>query len=293
MPRVIDPTGCIVFCEGRPGSLDDMLLHHLIPGGQALIQPVGGKQAMRAFIEGYLGTYRDEPPRYLGFRDRDFDFEPSSKPQLIRIPGEKPIWTSYRAAIENYLIDSDLIWRYWNERRDAPAWQHGSPPSRDEIESYIQKSARELADYQAVRWALARLKPGPRWPEVRTTWLESSGKLPSSLVYDDCLVQARQLVVDFQDRTQGVTVSRLEKQAEQYRSHFGDESFFQKRAYLVWFHGKDHLACLCRRLAPNFPRRHYVSWAAEQVDVGKHPDLQQLLRLIKGSNANREGQHRG
>jgi hypothetical protein len=280
MPRVLDPSSQIIFCEGRPDSLDDLFLNHLVPGGRGFIQPVGGKQAMRAFIEGYLGTYPGASPRYLGFRDRDFDFEPPSDPQLIRLPGEKPIWTSHRAAIENYLIDADLIWKYWSERKSAPAWRHGPPLSKDEIESYIEQSARDLADYQAVRWALASLKPGPRWPEIRTTWLDSSGKLPSSLAYDDCLDQARQLVTTFQDQIRNITVDHLKASSERYRAQFTGEAFFQEGAYLIWFHGKDHLACLCRRLAPNFPRRHYESWAAEQVDVSRHFDLQQLRDLI-------------
>jgi|GEM_PF-1960712 len=50
---------------------------------------------------------------------------------------------------------------------------------------------------------------------------------------------------------------------------------------LVWFHGKDHLVKLCRRLTDNFPRRHYAAWAAEHVDVRKHPDLQQLVEQLE------------
>ncbi len=206
MPQVLDPHICIVFCEGRPGSLDDLFLHHLIPPGRAFIRPVGGKQAMRAFIEGYLGAYVGAVPRYLGFRDRDFDFEPPPDPQPIRLPGEKPIWVSYRAAVENYLIDADLIWEYWEERKDTPAWQHGPPLSKDEIESRIHESARALVGYQAVRWALASLKPGPRWPELRTTWLAGSGRLPPSLAYGDCLEEAHRLVAEFRGRMQEVDV---------------------------------------------------------------------------------------
>ena len=99
MTRVVDPASGIIFCEGRPGSLDDLLLGHLMPAGRALIQPAGGKQGIRAFIEGYLGSYPGAQPSYLAFRDRDFDFEPPERPHLIRLPGEKPIWLSYRAAI--------------------------------------------------------------------------------------------------------------------------------------------------------------------------------------------------
>jgi hypothetical protein len=47
---------------------------------------------------------------------------------------------------------------------------------------------------------------------------------------------------------------------------------------------KDHLVLLCRRLAANFPRRHYAEWAAEHIDVDQHPDLQQLVDLAEGEN---------
>lgn len=280
MAYVIDPTLRIVFCEGRPNSLDDLLLNHLLPAGSALIKPLGGKHGIRAYIEGYLGTYHeDAQPAYLGFRDRDFDAEPPTQPQLIRLKGTKPIWLSYRAAIENYLIDAELIQQYWMERENTPGWQHGPAMTTDEIEEHIVESARELADYQAVRWALARLKPGPRWPEVSTTWTMGSGFIPQSLNYNDCLEEACRLSVSFQEQVQNVQSQQLQDYAEAYRERFSDDQFFEQHEYLAWFHGKDHLAQLCRRLAPNFPRRHYASWAAEHVNAKKHPDLQQLVAL--------------
>lgn len=282
MPHVVDPSLRIIFCEGRPGSLDDLLLWHLLPAGQVLIQPVGGKYGMRAFIEGYLGSYPTSQPDYLGFRDRNFDVEPPERPQLIRLPGEKPIWLSHRAAIENYLIDADLLRQYWTERESAPGWAHGPALSTDEIEDHIRESARELANYQAVRWSLAKLKPGPRWPKVRTTWTkDGSGDIPTSLAYEDCLEQACQLVASFQNQIQGIHPDRLQEYAEAYCQRFNDNHFFEEPGYLVWFHGKDHLVQLCCRLAPNFPRRHYAAWAAEHLDVHKYPDLQQLAALAR------------
>lgn len=279
MPRVLDPASRIIFCEGRPGSLDDLLLRYLMPG-RVFIQPVGGKRGMRAFIEGYLGSYSGSNLDYLGFRDRDFDIEPPERPQLIRLPGEKPLWLSHRAAIENYLIDADLLRWYWTERDSTPGWAHGPALPTDEIEGHIRESARELVDYQAVRWALAKLKPGDRWPEVNTTWTRGSGFIPSSLDYDGCLAQARRLVTSFQEQAQDVHPGRLPEYAEAYRGRFNDRRFLESRGYLTWFHGKDHLVQLCHRLAPNFPRRHYADWAAEHVDVRKHPDLQQLVTLV-------------
>lgn len=283
MPPVIDPALKIVFCEGRPGSLDDLLLGHLMPVGGALIKPVGGKRGMQAFIEGYLGSYPtgSQQPEYLGFRDRDFDVEPSDEPELIRLWGEKPIWLTHRAAIENYFIDADLIWRYWVERENAPAWAHGPALPVVDIEQHIRESARELLDYQAVRWALARLKPGSRWPDVHTTWTGGSGDMPLSLTYDDCLEEACQLITIFQENIENVRHDLFRSSAQAYRERFSTESFFESHRYLFWFYGKDHLVQLCRRLSRDFPRRPYARWAAENVDVDKHPDLQQLVDFIK------------
>jgi hypothetical protein len=282
MAHVTDPVLHIVFCEGQPGSLDNLLLAHLLPIGYAEVKPLGGKHGMRAYIEGYLDTYpADAQPSYLGFRDRDFDAEPPKQPQLIRLHGEKPIWLSYRATVENYLVDADLIRQYWTERENAPGWAHGPALSTDEIENHIAESARELADYQAVRWALTKLKPGDHWPGVSTTWTAGSGAIPPSLEYDQCLAQASQLVLSFQQEIQDIHPNHLQTCAETYRERFADHHFFERAQHLIWFHGKDHLVLLCRRLSPNFPRRHYANWAAEHVDIQKHPDLQQLVTLVR------------
>ncbi len=284
MSHIVAPSVKIIFCEGQPGSFDVLLLASLIEGGQVV--PVGGKHGMPAFIEGYLGSYPPATqPNYLAFRDRDFDIEPPESPELIGLPGIKPIWLSHRAAIENYFIDRNLLRQYWTERENTPGWAHGPAPPIDEIEAHIRESARELIDYQAVRWGLAQLKPGPRWPEIRTSWTKyGSGDIPPSLDYDDCLAQAHQLVTSFQNQIKNIYSERLQEYAEIYHERFNDHHFLEKRGYLVWFHGKDHLVKLCRRLAPNFPRRHYANWAAEHVDVDKHPDLKQLADLAKGAN---------
>jgi hypothetical protein len=181
---------------------------------------------MRGFIEGYLGSYPiKKQPSYVGFRDRDFDQEPSETSALIRLPGQKPIYLSHRAAVENYLIDAGLIHRYWKEREGAPAWQYGPAPPEDEIQDHIQESARELIGYQAVRWALSRLKPDSRWPEIRTSWTGGSGDIPSSLDYDDCLAQACQLVTSFQDQVRQVRSDALRENAKAYHKRFNAPSF--------------------------------------------------------------------
>jgi hypothetical protein len=269
----------VVFCEGKPDSLDYLLLNRLLPVGRVRIRPVGDKYGLRAFIQGYLATYPpDTQPAYIAFRDRDFDAEPPDVPQLI--PLKAPAWMTYRASIENYLIDAALLHRYWHEREQTPAWRYGPALPVDAIETRIMESAADLTDYQAVRWALARLKPGACWPEIRTTWTkDGSGDLPPSLIFADCLAQARELVASFQDQLRDIHPSQLQEYADVYRQRFHEQSFREHREYLKWFHGKDHLTRLCHRLAPNFPRKHYEYWAAEHVEVQNYPELQQLVAL--------------
>jgi hypothetical protein len=277
MARVTAPSSRLVFCEG---DLDSVLLHQIIPTGKAEIKATGGKHGMRAFIEGHLFGYGTSQPVYLGFRDRDFDAEPPDTPQLIRLlPATKPIWMSYRACIESYFIDSQLLHDYWTESAVGPAWGHGAPPTVEVIEEHILRSARELAEYQAIRWALAKLKPGTRWPEVETTWTEGSGHLPTSLAYDICLTEARKLVDGFVSQASNVSLAELDDKATAYRDRFKSEDFYSRREYLAWYHGKDLLAYLTKHLTPSFPSRHYSSWAASHVDFGRHPDLRQLVEM--------------
>lgn len=273
----------IVFCEGKGDSLDSLLLKNILPVGKVRIQPIGGKHSLPAYIQGYIGAAnRQGSPHYVAFRDRDFDKEPEpTTPVLLQLRANLPIYMSYRAAIENYLIDVDLIHTYWSERQNTPKWQHGPVKSREMIAQAILDAALELSDYQAIRWALAKLKPGNRWPEINTTWIQDgSGNLPQILVYSTCLAEAKRLVDSFRGDIQGVDSTRLETFAEEFRQRFTSPTFLEKQGYLVWFHGKDLMKLLCKRLSPNFPRNNYLEWAAQHVDITKHPDLQSLLSLI-------------
>ena len=95
MATVTDPSIRLIFCEGQPDSLDSMLLNR-IKSSNSQINPVGGKFAMRAFIQGRMSGYSpDRCPDCVGFRDRDFDMDPPATSQLIRFPGKTPIWLTY------------------------------------------------------------------------------------------------------------------------------------------------------------------------------------------------------
>ena len=227
------------------------LLNRLLHGKPptTVIQPAGGKYQLRDFMRGRLAV-ETTAPNYLAFRDRDFDAEPPPQTALIQFRSGEPIYMSHRAAIENYLIDSALIHRYWNENSNTgPGWKHGQSPGGADLRSWMDEAARHLISYQSVRWALASLKPSDRWPEVNTTWTEGSGHLPSSLDEPDCLDQAKVLVRDFSSKTAKVSEVKLLDSYARFFSEFSVPQFLANADYLVWFHGKD-LRKAMQRLRP-------------------------------------------
>jgi hypothetical protein len=272
----------LVFCEGGSESLDIRLLNRLLLGHpNALVVPVGGKWGIRAFMDGHLSTFpANSQPEFVAFRDRDFDAVPGTTPKLIELPGVKPIFLSHRACVENYLLDAELIHEYWDRNRETPKWSHGASPGADQILEWMETAAKEIADYQAVRWALSRLKPGKRWPEVPTTWTDGSGDLPRSLQRDDCLPQARRLIESFERVTKGVSEKLFDQQVEQYLNQFGLPSFWEHRDYRIWFHGKDLQKAMQRSRPDRISLKHFFSWAVDQVAWGEHPDLLELAEKI-------------
>ena len=282
MTTVTGPSVRLLFCEGQPDSLDSALLNR-IKSPDSLISPVGGKYGMGAFIQGRMASYKpDQCPDCLGFRDRDFDMEPPANLELIRfsrLHSKTPIWLTYRACVESYFIDAELLHDYWTQSATGPLWQHGPTPQVQEIQDKILQAARELADYQATRWALAKLKPGPRWPEIETTWTDGSGHLPRSLAFNDCLAEANRIISEFIAQVSGITIERFEQEAEEYRIRFTQDDFYSRQLFLIWFHGKDLLTQLSRHLASNFSHKHYAAWAVNHISLGQHLDLQQLSTL--------------
>lgn len=282
----------IVFCEGVANGLDTTLLNYRIipPGEQALIKPVGGKHTMRAFIEGYLANFEKDTPNYLGFRDRDFDIPPPDQPQLIRLIGDKEIWTTYRACIESYFVDALLLHEYWSNSSQGPNWKYDLPPEIEIFEEFITNAASKLAEYQAVRWSLANLKPGRRWPEIKTTWTKrGSGQLPTYMDYQNCFKEASKLVNIFLEEVSSITIQKLEEEAKKYLEFFYNEDFYTQRKYLIWFQGKDLLAqvsneiqgyLLKNNLPSNFPIKSYTQWAAKNLNIDMYTDLQELVEKI-------------
>jgi hypothetical protein len=230
MAAVTDPSVRLFFCEGK---LDSLLLNRMVPLSKGEIRSTGGKRSMRAFIRGHLAGYSPErQPECVGFRDRDFDIEPPERQELIRLRGETPIWLTFRACIESYFVDAELVHDYWTASAGSPNWGHGNPPSADEIREKVIESARELAEYQAIRWALAKLKPCSRWPEIETTWTGESGRLPASLTFGDCLNQASRLVREFVAAVSQINAAKLEEEHMSIGAVFPNQIFIQRSCLL-------------------------------------------------------------
>jgi len=280
--HVTGPGTKLLFCEGTPDSYDYGLLDSMLIGRPptVVLVPLGGKHGIRAFVQGRLSAYRARPD-YLVFRDRDFDAEPPADVRLIALAADRPIWLSYRTAIENYLLDPALIHRYWEgSYRTGPSWSYGDSPGQDDLRTWMDGAASEIACYQAVRWALASLKPTDRWPEVNTTWTEGSGDLPTSLAEDECLSQAKRLVSDFCGQVGQVSEARLLESYERFSEQFSSPHFAQRDDYLVWFHGKDLMKAMQRRRQNAISMGSYCGWAVKRLDWTQYADLRELSGKI-------------
>jgi hypothetical protein len=273
--------GKLLFCEGKPDSLDYAILSRLVNQSVTII-PAEGKQGLKAFAKGRLSSYSRQSslPRYLIFRDRDFDASPPNSPQLIPLASGNQLVCTYRVCIENYVLEATLLHQYWRDRAITPKWQYGPSPTLEDLKNWIETGARSISDYQAVRWALASLIPTSGWPKVETS-LKGSGELPQSLQLDDCKKVAEQLIAKFEDAAKPVNLASFEHALEKYLTQFGSLLFWQNQDYLVWFHGKD-LKKAMQKLQPKWiSLDKFCEWAATKMDYRQHPDLMELSERIQ------------
>jgi hypothetical protein len=277
----------VIFCEGDRNSLDKSLLDRILQqypiANTPEIVPAGGKFAFTEVAKGYFFPSELSEQTYLIFRDRDFDAIPTTEPQLIQLDR---MYLTHRACIENYLLDAELIHSYWQEkyekRQESPKpWGHGDSPGVEEIATWISESAGSLIDYQAVRWALGDLLRDPRSRKnLKTTWTGESGKLPSSLTLADCQTEAEELIKQFRQALNAVTLERFQESLTKYQQQFAQAEFWQQQQYLIWFHGKDIQKAMQNQ------RQHYISlkscmkWAIPQLNIAQYPDFLELKDKI-------------
>ncbi|VXD16300.1 conserved hypothetical protein [Planktothrix serta PCC 8927] len=283
--------GKIIFCEGKDTSLDYQLLSKIIAdiSGFNTIVPVGGKFNFSLFSQGYFARYETINQPYIFFSDRDFDVKPTSNIQLLLFANNQSRFLSYRACIENYFLDADLIHNYWLEkfqgRQENPTttWAYGDSPGIDKISEWIQNSAMSLKNYQSVRWALGDLtNMGAARRQLRTTWTGKSGQLPNSLTLQDCKTQALEMISEFRQAVETVTPEEFENRLNLYHQQFDQEEFWIEKQYLIWFHGKDIQKEMQRQQNKYISlNKEFFKWAIQNLDINQHPDLIQLRERIR------------
>ncbi len=220
----------IIFCEGKQRSLDAQLLERVLetlPAERPTIVPCGSKFSFSLFAQGYFSPQEIGSQKYLVFRDRDFDAKPSEEVRLIQLDSQSVLLT-HRACIENYFLDPDLIHGYWREKyiekQNYPIfkWAHKDSPGINRIAQWMENAAKSLQDYQAVRWALGDLLfSSPTRTHLKTTWTDGSGDLPSSLALVDCRTEARELINQFRQAVETVTLDRFEASLANYSNRQG------------------------------------------------------------------------
>ena len=286
-------SGKIIFCEGKPSSLDYRLLNRVVdslPGDRCTIVPAGSKFGFSTFAEGYFSGKTAVNQKYIVFRDRDFDVQPTPNCGLLQLDnrsGNKPVALSYRTCVENYLLDADLIDTYWtekyNEKQENPVfkWGHQNSPGVDRISESIETSARNLQHYQAVRWALGDLvNMRPAREQLKTTWTKK-GNLPESLILQDCKDQALELINKFRLAVGEVTGEKFEDNLVSYQQRFNQEEFWTEKQYLIWFNGKDIQKEIQRQDSKYISLNSFFDWAIRKLDINQHRDLIELRTKIE------------
>lgn len=225
------PVGKIfLFCEGR---LDALFLRNLLGTIRIEIQPLGSKYGFPDRIEGYKKSYGNDQTdnlSYLAIRDRNFDFPPPSSPQLITVNAGQNIFAFSRASVESYFIATEIIQQYQEYLKQSPKGAYPDPLPIKELEATMVEAAREIADYQAVRWGLASIKPSGQqyWPRLKSSW-ERDGELPRILDFDGCLHEARKFFIDeYEKPTINMKWNTVEEKSHEYRDKFNKESFYSQ-----------------------------------------------------------------
>ena len=275
-----------LFCEGNDKSLDKIVLNSLQPKGKVItVQPFGGVRGYTPYIEGFSDGIKDfvgslgTAYAMIAFRDRDFDYPvPHGVPTLIRI---KPtVFAGYRTTIENYLLDSEVLFKFARDRHiDIP---FASVETMKE--SAFDQAARDIAYFQAARYALGSItnnkaQQKQNFKSNKGGFLKS-GDLPSSLDMEDCRSSAHQVISEFQGEAQKYSIEAFDAEFQRYAVAFSDPSFISEGKYLIYFQGKD-LATAMKKYLPSFPFETYYKTAAKNFDSTKFEDLVEFKRILE------------
>lgn len=262
---------CRIYCEGKSGSHDNDILEKILDNLRPNIEikPIGGKRgskAIMAYIEGQ-GLTATSANDYLMFRDRDFD-QPVPSQEKLTMDGH--VLFSYRTTIENYLLDSRMMFDFDIEKGT------GLFASVSDAENLMKDASYDIKDYQAVRHALGVLREGATFG---TRWTAKDGILPTMLGLNECMIEAYNLIHTAQNKTNRWNEVELRQEVEHFLSIF-DNDFFNRQDYLVWFQGKDLAKSICNRLN-NFDMKSYYEFAKSRFDYTMFADLVELRTIVE------------
>ncbi len=271
-----------VFCEGTPNSLDASLLDRVVPSGVQIV-PSHGKGGLTRFVEGYFSTAETSSPKFIIFRDRDFDVEPSHDGLISQENGKKTVFLTNRTCIESYFLDGSLFHQYWEYVfENSFSWRFGRPPGVKALEDRFYEMAWNLRDYQAVRWSLARLKPQPRWPSIANQLDRPTHELDRLLVRQDCIDGAERLIERFHGEISNISKETFHQHLEHYSRFFNEKTFWNGFQYKQYFSGRDILNHLENHPSEPWPfMSGYLSWAVRNIQWRDFADFVELSEKIE------------
>ncbi len=291
MSNVIGTSVKLLFCEGKT---DVQFLNKFVKeDSTTTVVEIGDKKAIPSFVRGYTGNRTVD--NYIALRDRDLDFSP---PDVIGlIPTDKKyLFTTHRAALENYWFDGRLIAQYLAWLNQTPNYRNRglTPPDETFIKSKIREAAQNIRNYTAARWALADLKRTLGKTELRDKWLENSGDLPNDLSPEHSCRMAAALLERFRHQASGADTEIFEEHFRRYQLRFDTTEFYDRDLHLVWFHGKDMRTAFgsCFSSSPemkgwNFAFTKYceafcnLEFTELKFDLEPHADLLDLQRRLR------------
>jgi hypothetical protein len=285
---VTDPkNNRIIFCEGQAGSPDILLWRRILIDTplsdrkfRVDLKPMAGKQAAKNFAAGYTLATQNE--NWIILRDRDLDAE-SAHADIVRWDRGKVILTG-GTSIESYFLLPDLLEHYIRENNLKLPETHAET---------LPNTIDQLKHYQAVRWALQRvrkrilnqselksLRRAAGQFDLPNRLTDKDGELPKSLDLDTCIDEARTHLQQFRDVFHVVHVKDLEEAFEEFVARFESADFLSNKSYFQWFHGKDILKRWLGHYA-NVGHTDYCEWAANNVDWQQFPDLVEMQHICQ------------
>lgn len=257
-----------IYCEGKT-DLD--ILGKVIYGKtDVTIIPIGGKTGANAIITFNEGKAA-KSDFFLFFRDRDFD-RPVPATEELTFDGNKTYF-SFRTTIENYLLDTEIFFKFIKERNLQTTY---SIHSKSDVKNIFVEAARTIKDYQAIRHTLGAMRSSKA--TFGTTWTDGSGNLPAALDLENCKTNAWNLIETAKNITLDWTEENFNSILAGFLAKF-DELFFNDLKFLIYFQGKDFGTVLKTKL-PDFPFKAYYKFAKTNFDYTKFADLKELRQIV-------------